>query len=299
MKTLLLFLTMLMISSLSFGQLTFRELKKAINKNHRIVTPPDTSKTKVANAKTASAKVTSLIDSTSSDTSTNTPKANTDFILPDVGQKKLNLIFTPTFTYNKSYGKNDNFGITGTFFGNSIGTDSSLQAIGNKFLIPQASMIGTKVDFAFILFDSKTDNVKFGPVGEVNFLWKKVSYIDTLKADAIAGKVNSTNFTPFVIHSKVGFTAGFFDANITVTGYLNCLWVTTENNNFSKLFNTNKSFLIYPELNTTMAFDLGDSSKQTIKVGIDMIYNNSDAQILSNSHDKIIPYLKVGFASSF
>ncbi|MFC0513372.1 IPT/TIG domain-containing protein [Mucilaginibacter angelicae] len=221
---------------------------------------------------------------------TESATAGADFTIPDVGQNGLNIILTPTFIYNKIY-SSKKFGITGTFWGNSFGVDSTKQKAGTKFLIPESSMIGLKIDGAYYFSGISTDDIKIGPVGEINLLWKKVSYLDT------ASKI-STNFTPFVIHSKIGLSLLLWNANVSLSGYMNFLAIGSENDAFSNFFNTGKkSLLIYPEVNGSMVFDVGEKSNQTIKIGVDMIINNSNAKYLSGSTDKLIPYLKIGIAS--
>jgi len=233
-----------------------------------------------------------FVFSTSAAPTTQAPpqaKAGADFTLPDVGQSNLNLIVTPSFAYFGTYIEG-NLGVKGSLWGNSFGTDSTKEKVGAKFLIPQSSMLGVKIDMAYAFSKLSSDNVKVGPVAEMNFLWKKVSYYDTLS------KTN-TNFTPFVIHSKLGLALAFFKDNMTVTGYYNLMKVGSANDDFKSFFVTKKSFLAYPEIDSQFTFNVGDNSKQEIKFGIDMIINSNDAKLFSGTHDALIPYIRIGVVS--
>lgn len=234
-------------------------------------------------------------DSTANDKSTgdNTgnetiPKASADFTLPDLGQSNLNIIATPTFLLNRIY-HNSGFGVSGSFWGNTFGVDSLKEKIGAKFLLPQSSMIGMKFEFAYA--HKFSDDFSLSLLGEVNMLFKKVSFLDTATR-------KTNNFDPFAFHFKPGISASFFNSNILLSAYLNVLSVQTELNKFKAFFNTNsKTTFTYPEIDVSGIFDVGASSNQSVKVGFDFLFNNSNAKYFTGSDDKIIPYLRIGVVS--
>jgi len=218
-----------------------------------------------------------------------TPAASTDFTIPDVGQSNLNIIVTPSFLLNKIYYKS-RLAFSGTFWGNSFGIDSSKQRVGAKILNTQTSMIGLKLEGVWSFSNSDAVN-QIGLSGELNLLYKKISFFDT-------SSNSSTNITPFVIHPKIGLISSFFNANLFLSAYYNILTVQTENAKFTDFFISNKkTVFVYPEFNVSGIFDVSANSNQSIKVSFDLIVNNKAAKYISNSSDHLIPYLKIGFFS--
>jgi hypothetical protein len=218
-----------------------------------------------------------------------TPAASADFTIPDVGQSNLNIIVTPSFFLNKVYYAS-RLGISGAFWGNSFGTDSLKQKTGSKILLPQASMIGFKLEGVYSFSDTSA-STQFGATAEVNLLFKKISYFDVTTE-------SSTNFTPFVVHPKIGLMVSAFNANVFVAVNYNFLTVQTENKKFIDFFDTkNKTVFAYPEINLSGIFDVSGNAKQSVKVSFDLLFNNKQTKYISQSTDSLVPYLKIGFLS--
>jgi len=213
-------------------------------------------------------------------------QGNTDLTLPDLG-RGFTVVPTPTFIYTKVH-QSGRAGLTAVVWGNSLGTDSTRQKVGSKLLLPQTSLFGLKLEGACRL---TPDDAKFSLLldGEVNFLVKKVAYDDT------AAKT-SVSFDPFVIHPRLGLTASIFNGDVYAGFYWHFLCVLTENNSFAQFFNTGiRNVFVYPEFNVGSIFDVSHGGKQSVKIELDMLVNNGDAQNFYPTGNNVIPYLKIGF----
>jgi len=214
-------------------------------------------------------------------------QALADLSIPDPGQGFF-IVPTPTFTYNQ-YHALGNFGFSAKVWGNSLGTDSNLLRVGNKFLLPQTSMLGFKTEGNLRLTNRTDTNFVIGLVAEANLLLKKVSYFDT-------SKKSTTSFNPYVIHPRVGFLVGFFNDDVYVGGYWNFLCVVSENQAFGDFFHTGaKNVFAFPEVTVGGVFDLDKGAKQAMRFELDMIINNGDASSIYGSRNTLIPNLKIGF----
>jgi hypothetical protein len=218
-------------------------------------------------------------------------QSNADFTLPDLGDG-AHIIPSPSFNYTNVNSAKKNSGFTGRVWGNSLGVDSSLQKVAAKMLSPQISLLGLSFEETWLLPRS-TDNFSLFADVQVNLLYKKVDYFDSSRKPANA----TANFNPFVLQPRIGLMS-FVNQWCFIGAYGNFLSVLTENSQFSSFFNTHgKTNFFFPEVDAGGIFNIDNSGKQQIKFEFDMIFNNGDAQTLYNSHDKVIPFIKVGFVT--
>lgn len=212
---------------------------------------------------------------------------NVDFMLPDLGGS-IFIVPTPTFNYTQVK-QNRRAGFTAVVWANSIGTDSTLQRTGSKFLMPQSSLFGIKLEGA-IRLNPLSQPFSITLNGEVNLLVKKISFYDTTDKSTIG-------FNPFVVHPRIGVTASFFEDIFYAGAYLHCPAVLTENEMFRNFFKTgSKNVFVYPEINTGVLFDISQGGNQMVKVEADILFNNGDVSYFCPS-GAAVPYLKVGFVS--
>jgi IPT/TIG domain len=221
--------------------------------------------------------------------STQAATGNVDLNLPDFGNG-LTLIPTPSFDYSQVFnGKNTAF--SERIWGNSLGIDSSQQKLGAKFLLPQTSIFGLKGEGDVRFTDAGSSVLLSGAI-EINVLVKKVSFFDT------AAKTN-TNFNPFVIHPRLALVSSFAQGNVFIGAYCNFLTVVGSNDQFASFFNTHsKNVFVYPEIDFGGLINMGSAGNQAIKLELDMIVNNGDAQFMTRSSDVLIPALKIGFVTA-
>ncbi len=215
-------------------------------------------------------------------------QGNADLTLPDLGSG-LTIIPTPTFSYTQVH-QSGNLGFNAIVWGNSLGTDSTRQKVGNKFLLPQTSLFGLKIEGAVRLTHQSS---KFSLLldGEVNFLVKKVSFYNV-------DDKSTLSFNPFVVHPKLGLTSSFFNDNFFASAYWHFLNVLTENKAFADFFHTGaRNVFVYPELNVGSIFDISHGGSQSMKIELTMLINNGDAQNFYSSANNVIPYLKISFLS--
>jgi hypothetical protein len=220
--------------------------------------------------------------------SANPLDGNADLTVPDLG-KGITIIPTPTFTYTSTKAQKW-FSFTSSIWANTLGTDSTRQAVGNKFLLAQTSLFGFKVA-ANIRFTNSNSDVDVALYGEQNLLVKKVAFYDT------SAKTN-TSFNPLVLHTRIGLTGSLY--NLLFIGvYGDILSVETENTNVSTFFQTGGTTVFaYPEVDAAGIFTLSKGSNQQIKAEFDMIINNKSANHFYSSGNSVIPYFKLGFVTA-
>jgi len=214
--------------------------------------------------------------------------AGATFTVPNLGDG-FQVVPAPSFNYTNVANAGD-WGFTALVWGNTLGVDSNKQKAAANLLVPDISMLGLKMEGAYLFTSNSTNTLKFGVDIDLNLLAKKVSYFD------IAART-STNFNPFIFHPRVGLTSSLADI-IFISVYGNMLSVLTHNDEFAKFFATKKSTFVFPEIDAAAIVNLDNTGKQQIKFEFDMLINNGDLQTLYNSSDKVIPYVKVGLVSS-
>jgi hypothetical protein len=217
-------------------------------------------------------------------------QGNAGLTIPNLGQG-FNIVPTPTFNLTQT-NSTGHFGYLINLWGNSLGTDSSLQKVAGNLLMPQISLLGFMLEGNYMLTSAKA-GFKVGVDAEVNLLVKKVSYYDSVAKSL-------TNFNPFVIHPRVGLTTSFLESYAFVDAYLNTFSVLTQNGQFKTFFKTNKTTFVYPEVDAGGYINTTSNTTATkyVKFEFDLIINNGDVQTLNNSADKVIPYIKVGYVTS-
>ena len=215
--------------------------------------------------------------------------ANADLNLPDFGNG-LTLIPTPQFDYAR-IAKKGGSSFNVRLWGNALGTDSSIQKVGTKFLSPDLSSFGLRIEEDIML--NKNDGSSWLFAMEANVLVKKVSYFD-----AKAG--STTDFTPSVIHPRLGFIKTFQHNNGLVSLYGNFPAIVGSNDQFADFFHTGaKNVFFYPEMDFAYLLPVGGNGNQSLKFQVSIVDNNGDAQFLTASHDNLLYYFKFGFVSSF
>jgi hypothetical protein len=230
----------------------------------------------------------STLGGVASSASTQPTQGNADLNLPDFNNG-LTVIPTPSFDYNQIY-QGKRWGFSERIWANSLGIDSGLQRLGAKTLLTQLSTFGLKGE-ADVRLSDPSAAISSGFAFECNVLVKKISYFDT------ASK-NVTNFNPFVIHPRVGFTTSFLQDNVYLAIYSNFLCVLGSNSQFQTFFNTrSKNVFFYPEVDFGGLLNLGNSGKQAIKIDFSLLINNGDANFMSGTNDPVIPFMKIGFVT--
>jgi len=213
---------------------------------------------------------------------------NADFTLPGVGDQVL-VIPTPTFTYVQPH-PGDVFSFEVKVWGNSLGTDSSMQRVANKLLLPQTSILGMQGEFNWVLAHSDT-TFALNLVADLNFLLKKISYLDT------TGK---NNFNPWAFHPRIGLAATFWNNNVYAGFYYNFMNILTNYDQFKAFFQCgNQNVFVYPEANIGALFPIGGNGKQRLKFELDGIFNNKDVNKLYNQYSGMIISVKAGFVTTF
>jgi hypothetical protein len=215
--------------------------------------------------------------------------ANADINFPDFGNG-LTMIPTPQFDYGR-LSQNGKTSFNVRLWGNGLGTDSSLQKVGAKFLSPELSSFGLRVEEDVTL--NKNDGSSWIFAMECNVLVKKVSYFDE-KAGT------STNFTPGVIHPRLGLIKTFQHNNGFVSLYGNFPAVVGSNQQFTSFFHTGaKNVFCYPEADFGYLLPVSGNGNQSLKFQLSIVDNNGEAQFMSASSDTFLYYFKFGFVSSF
>lgn len=110
-----------------------------------------------------------------------------DLNMPDFGNG-LTLIPTPSVDLNQIYA-DTRWAFSERFWANTLGTDSSHQKLGAKFLAPEVSVFGVKGEIDYAITNNSS-GFSLGAALECNILLKKVAYFDTV------AKTN-TSFNPF------------------------------------------------------------------------------------------------------
>jgi len=211
-----------------------------------------------------------------------------DITLPDLGNG-FTMIPTPNFTYsNITVSKWFTFATSA--WGNTLGTDSTRQAVGSKFLLPQTSLFGARIQ-ANARITNQTSEYDFSFFGEANFLIKKVAFFDT-------SQKTNTAFNPLVLQGRFGCT--FTVQNLLFVGiYANILSVETENTNVSNFFGTGgQNVFAYPEADIAFIFPVSKGSAQRVRIELDNIINNGSTNHFYQSSNSLIPYIKIGFATN-
>jgi len=274
--------TLIALTMTATGTSAQQLIKKVINKQH-------TSTTRQGMMTASDTKTTASASEDAGAGDSESANAGATFTVPDLGDG-FHVIPTPSFNYT-NVANAKNWGITVQVWGNSLGVDSNKQKAAGNLLVPDISMVGLKLDGAYLFTHTATSIAKVGLDVDINFLAKKVSYFDT------AAKI-STNFNPFIFHPRVGVTLAVKDI-IFFSVYGNMLSVLTHNDEFSNFFGTNKkSTFVYPEGDVAAIVNLDNTGKQQIKFEFDMLINNGDMQTIYNSSDKVIPYVKVGIVTA-
>ncbi|MFT3855911.1 MAG: IPT/TIG domain-containing protein [Ilumatobacteraceae bacterium] len=229
------------------------------------------------------------VDYPNDGSTTPTAAANADINLPDFGNG-LTLIPTPQFDYAR-ISKKGRSSFNVRLWGNALGTDSTMQKVGPKFLSPDLSSFGLRVEEDIMM--DRNDGSSWLFAMECNVLVKKVSYFDE-KAGT------STNFSPGVIHPRLGFIKTFQHNNGYVSLYGNFPAVVGSNQQFASFFNTGaKNVFFYPELNFGYLLPVSGNGNQSLKFQLSIVDNNGDAQYMSSTNDTFLYYFKFGFVSSF
>jgi len=214
--------------------------------------------------------------------------AGADFTMPNLGQSGLNLMVSPSFSYSQVH-PDDKWAFAASIWGNTFATDSVKAQAAAKFLSPESSSFGFKVEGVYAF--TKGKDLSLGATVDLDALSKKIDYLDP--TTKIASK-----YSPFVTQERLGLTMSAFNSAIVGSFYYNFFQVQAGNDNFSKFFSTNnKCSLAYPEFNISGIINLSQTSNQAINIGFDFISNNSDVKLVSSTTDNMIIYLKVGFVS--
>jgi hypothetical protein len=217
--------------------------------------------------------------------------AGADLNLPNPGNG-ITIIPTPSFDYSQVI-SDGWLGFTGRAWGNVLGTDSSRQKVGTKFLSPELSQFGLKVELDARLTDYKKNN-PFTASLECNLLWKNVSYFDTsLK--------QNTNFNPFVIETRLGMVWSVFNDTWFLAAYGNFPAIVGSNNEFATFFKVRpRNVFFYPEFDVGGLIPVSNGGNQALKIQISLLVNNGDVQTIMGTNDGVvIPYIKFGFVSTF
>jgi IPT/TIG domain len=216
-------------------------------------------------------------------------EGSADLNLPDFSNG-LTLIPAPNVNLAQLYGDNSN-GLSEHFWANPLGTDSSLSRVGANFLSPDISIGGFAMEYDY-RFGLSTPDFSLGTAVECNFLVKKVSYFNQ-------DSNSTTNFTPLVIQPRLGLVSAFANNCIQASLYCNVLSVTGGNDEFTSFFATHNRFtFVFPELDIGGLLYTGTSGNSAAKLQFKFVLNNGDAQFITRSNDKIIPYIKIGYVTA-
>ena len=102
-----------------------------------------------------------------------------------------------------------------------------------------------------------------------------------------------------MIHPRVGLTSSFDENNLYLGVYTNFLSIVGSNDQFATFFKSgDKNVFVYPECDLGWLIPMANSGNQVLKLELDLIVNNGDAQFISGTHDTLLPLLKIGFLSA-
>lgn len=209
-----------------------------------------------------------------------------DFMLPDPANGFL-IIPTPKYSYTQVHpGKK--FAFAGNVWGNVLGTDSSMQRVATKLLVPQTSLLGFQADISVPIITVDT-TFTLGILCDLNLLLKKISYIDT---------TSKNNFDPWVFHPRLGLVATFYNNNLYAGFYYNVVSILNEYDAFGAFFKTGgKNTFAFPEFSVGGIFGVSGGGRQQLKIGIDGILNTKNVNMLYGQNAGVIFSVKAGFAT--